>query len=98
MLSNKAIREMINTLKGRISKVLTRTKEMPPTEVYSLNEVFNTIDNIILSNSKLTETKVKKFKNSLRSSLFNIQNSERTYIKKHIVPTVESVIEEEWSL
>ena len=98
MLSNKAIREMINTLKGRISKVLTRTKEMPPTEVYSLNEVFNTIDNIILSNSKLTETKVKKFKNSLRSSLFNIQNSERTYIKKHIVPTLESVIEEEWSL
>ena len=44
MLSGKAIREMINTLKGRISKVLARTKEIPPAEIYCLHEVFNTID------------------------------------------------------
>lgn len=99
MLSGKAIREMISTLKGRISKVLARTKEIPPAEIYCLHEVFNTIDDIILcSDKKLTTTKVKKFKKSLKDSLFLIQDTNKTYIKKHIVPTLESVIEEEWSL
>ena len=99
MLSGKAIREMINTLKGRISKVLARTKEIPPAEIYCLHEVFNTIDDIILcSNKRLTTSKVAKFKKSLKDSLFLIQDTDKTYIKKHIVPTLESVIEEEWSL
>ena len=99
MLSGKAIREMISTLKGRISKVLARTREIPPAEIYCLNEVFNTIDDIILcDNKKLTTNKVKKFKKSLKESLFLIQDTDRTYIKKHIVPALESVIEEEWSL
>lgn len=99
MLSGKAIREMISTLKGRISKVLAKTKEIPPAEIYCLHEVFNTIDDIILcSDKKLTTTKVKKFKKSLKDSLFLIQDTNKTYIKKHIVPTLESVIEEEWSL
>ena len=99
MLSGKAIREMVSTLKGRISKVLARTKEIPPAEIYCLHEVFNTIDDIILcGNKKLTTNKVKKFKKSLKESLFLIQDTDKTYIKKHIVPTLESVIEEEWSL
>lgn len=98
MLSGKAIRELMNMLKGRISKVLARTKEIPPAEIYSLHEVFNTIDSIILCDKRLTATKVKKFKKSLKESLFLIQDSEKAYIKKHIVPTLESVIEEEWSL
>ena len=99
MLSGKAIREMINTLKGRISKVLARTKEIPPAEIYCLHEVFNTIDDIILcDNKKLTTSRVNKFKKSLKDSLFLIQDTDKTYIKKHIVPTLESVIEEEWSL
>lgn len=98
MLSNKAIKELMNMLKGRISKVLTRSKEVPPAEIYCLNEVFRTIDEIILSNKKLTTSKVKYFKNSLKDSLFLIQDTEKLYIRKHIVPTLESVIEEEWSL
>lgn len=98
MLSHKAVRELMNILKGRISKVLSRTKEVPPAEIYCLHEVFNTIDSIILSNKKLTTSKIKKYKKSLKESLFLIQDSEKTYIKKHIVPTLESVIEEEWSL
>lgn len=98
MLSSKAIRELMNMLKGRISKVLARAKEIPPAEIYSLHEVFNTIDSIILYDKRLTTTKIKKFKKSLKESLFLIQDSEKAYIKKHIVPTLESVIEEEWSL
>ena len=96
MLSGKAIREMINTLKGRISKVLARTKEIPPAEIYCLHEVFNTIDDIILCDKGLTTAKVEKFKKSLKDSLFLIQDTERMYIKKHIVPTLETVIKEEW--
>lgn len=99
MLSNKAMRELMSILKGRISKVLARTKEVPPAEIYCLHEVFNTIDSIILNNNKkLTASKVKKFKKSLKNSLFLIQDSEKTYIRKHIVPTLESIIEEEWAL
>ena len=98
MLSGKAIRELMNMLKGRISKVLARTKEIPSAEIYSLHEVFNTIDSIILCDKQLTSAKVKKFKKSLKESLFLIQDSEKAYIKKHIIPTLESVIEEEWSL
>ena len=96
MLSGKAIREIISTLKGRISKVLARTKEIPPAEIYCLHEVFNTIDDIILCDKGLTTAKVEKFKKSLKDSLFLIQDTERMYIKKHIVPTLETVIEEEW--
>lgn len=97
MLSGKAIREMINTLKGRISKVLTRTKEIPPAEIYCLHEVFNTIDDIILCDKGLTTAKVEKFKKSLKDSLFLIQDTERMYIKRHIVPALETVIKEEWT-
>ena len=96
MLSGKTIREIISTLKGRISKVLARTKEIPPAEIYCLHEVFNTIDSIILCKNELTSAKVKKFKESLKDSLFLIQDTERMYIKKHIVPTLETVIKEEW--
>ena len=97
MLSGKAIREIISTLKGRISKVLARTKEIPPAEIYCLHEVFNTIDDIILCDKGLTTTKVEKFKKSLKDSLFLIQDTERMYIKRHIVPTLETVIKEEWT-
>ena len=96
MMSGKAIREIFSTLKGRISKVLARTKEIPPAEIYCLHEVFNTIDDIILCKNELTTTKVKKFKKTLKDSLFLIQDTERTYIKKHIVPTLEIVIKEDW--
>ena len=98
MLSNRAIKELMNMLKGRISKVLSRTKEVPPAEIYSLHEVFNTIDDIILCDKELTTSRVQKFKKSLKDSLFLIQDTEKTYIKKHFVPTLESVIEEEWPL
>lgn len=97
MLSKQAIRELMNMLKGRISKVLSRTKEVPPAEIYCLHEVFNTIDDIILSDKKLTTVKVNKFKQSLKDSLFLIQDTDKTYIKKHIVPTLETVIDEEWT-
>ena len=96
MLSNKTIREMISNLKGRISKVLTWTKELQGKEVYSLGELFNTLDDIILYDKELTVEKVQYFKSSLNNSLHVIDSSDKPYVKKHIVPMVKKVVDKEW--
>ena len=96
MKSEKTLRELISNLKGRISKVLTWTKELQGKEVFYLSEVFNTLDNIILYDKKLSEDKVTFFKDNLKDYSMMIKNSDKSYIKKHIIPMINSIVEKEW--
>ena len=96
MLSNKAIRKLISNLKGRISKVLTWTKELQGKEIFYLGELFNTLDDIIVYDKEFTENKVLDFKSNLRDSLNIIKGSDKPYVKKHIVPMVKKVVDQEW--
>ena len=96
MLANKRIKEMISNLKGRISKVLTFSKKLSENEKLILDGIYNSIDEIILYDKKLTKNKATRFKNTLREYTNLIEDSNKLYIQKHITPILKKVIEQEW--
>ena len=96
MLANKRIKEMISNLKGRISKVLTFSKKLSENEKLILDGIYNSIDEIILWNQKLTKTKASRFKKILKEYTNLIEDSDKTYIKNHITPMLKKVVEQEW--
>ena len=57
MFANRRTHEMISNLKGRISKILTYSKKLSEDEKIVLSGIYNSIDEIILWNKKLTKNK-----------------------------------------
>lgn len=96
MFANKRTKEMISSLKGRISKALTFSKKLSEDEKLVLDGIYNSIDEIILWDKKLTKNKATRFKNVLREYANLIEDSNKTYIKKHITPILKKVVEQEW--
>lgn len=96
MFANKRTQEMINNLKGRISKVLTFSKKLSEDEKIILGGIYNSIDEIILWDKKLTKNKVTRFKSVLSEYANLIEDSNKMYIKKHITPILKKVVEQEW--
>ena len=96
MFANKRTKEMISNLKGRISKALTFAKKLSEDEKLVLDGIYNSIDEIILWDKKLTKNKATRFKNVLREYANLIEDSDKTYIKKHITPILKKVLEQEW--
>lgn len=96
MFASKTTGEMINNLKGRISKALTFTRDLPKEEKLSLEGIYNTIDSVILWNKELTKNKVTRFKTTLKGYAAFIRTSKKMYVIKHIVPMLDNVIEQEW--
>jgi hypothetical protein len=87
---------MISNLKGRISKILTFSKKLTEDEKLVLGGIYNSIDEIILWNKKLTKNKATRFKNVLREYTKLIEDSKKAYIQKHITPILKKVVEQEW--
>lgn len=96
MFANKRTREMISSLKGRISKALTFSKKLTEDEKIILGGIYNSIDEIILWDKKLTKNKATRFKNILKEYANLIEDSNKAYIKKHITPILKKVVEQEW--
>lgn len=96
MLGDNRTGEMISNLKGRISKVLSYAKKLSEEEKIILGGIYNSIDEIILWDKKLTKNKATRFKNTLREYTNLIEDSNKTYIQKHITPMLKSVVEQEW--
>ena len=96
MFANKRTKEMISNLKGRISKALTFAKKLSEDEKLVLDGIYNSIDEIILWDKKLTKNKATRFKNVLREYANLIEDSDKTYIKKHITPILNKILEQEW--
>ena len=96
MLTNRRAREMISNLKGRVSKALTFSKKLTENEKIILDGIYNSIDEIILWNKRLTKNKATYFKNVLAEYANLIEDSNKVYIKKHITPILKKVIGEEW--
>jgi hypothetical protein len=84
-------------LKGRISKALTFSKKLSEDEKLILGGIYNSIDEIILWDKKLTKYKATRFKNILKEYTNLIEDSNKTYIKKHITPILKKVVEQEWT-
>lgn len=93
---NKKTQELISNLKGRISKILTFSKKLTVSEKIILDGVYASIDEIILWNKKLTKNKATRFKSILKEYLGLLNDSNKVYIKNHISPILEKVIEGEW--
>ena len=87
---------MISNLKGRISKALSFSKKLSEDEKLILGGIYNSIDEIILWNKKLTQNKATRFKNVLREYANLIEDSNKVYIQKHITPILKKVVEQEW--
>ena len=96
MLGDNRTGEMISNLKGRISKVLSYAKKLSEEEKIILGGIYNSIDEIILWDKKLTKNKATRFKNTLREYTNLIEDSNKTYIQKHITPMLKRVVEQEW--
>ena len=96
MFSSKTTGEMISSLKGRISKILTMSSILTEDELIALNGIYNTIDSIILWNRTLTKYRATKFKKTLKEYSSLIKNSKREYIRKHINPMIKKIVEVEW--
>ena len=96
MLANTATHEMISNLKGRISKALTFSKKLSEEEKLVLGGIYNSIDEIILWDKKLTKNKATRFKKVLQEYTNLIEDSNKAYIQRHITPILKKVIEQEW--
>ena len=96
MFSNKTVGETISNLKGRISKILTVSRNLAEEEIIALGGIYDTIDDIILWNKTLTKNKASRFKKTIREYSALIKNSKKEYIKKHINPIIKKIIEQEW--
>ena len=97
MFANQVMREMISSLKGRISKVLSYSKKLSEDEKLVLGGIYHSIDEIILWNAKLTKKKVTHFKEVLMKYANLIEDTNKLYIKKHITPILKKVVEQEWT-
>lgn len=98
MLANKKTREMISNLKGRISKALSFSKKLSDNEKLILDGIYNSIDEIILWNYKITKSKARGFKKVLTEYTKLIEDSNKAYINNHITPILKKIIEQEWTL
>ena len=98
VLTNKRVKEMISNLKGRISKALTFAKKLSEDERLVLGGIYNSIDEIILWDRKFTKSRTSIFKKSLAKYANLIEDSDKSYIKKHITPILKKVVEQEWEV
>lgn len=96
MLSSKSMQELLSNLKGRISKILNMSRSLDENEVFALTGIFMTIDDIILWNKKLTKNKISRFKKVIKEHYAIISSIQKDYVRKHINPLIERLIEKDW--
>ena len=96
MFSNKIVGETISNLKGRISKILTVSRNLAEEELIALGRIYDVIDSIILWDKTLTKNKATRFKKAIKECSSSIKNSKKEYIKKHINPMIKKILEQEW--
>lgn len=93
MLNNKD-RELISSLKGRISKVLNLKNNLLLEERSGLEGIYNAIDTLILS--KKEDSDIVTFEDELKLHLKFIKDTKKEYIKEHIIPIINKVSSKGW--
>ena len=96
MFLNQTDFEMLSSLKGRTSKLLSGAKRVTIEEKVEVERLFNIIDEMILWNRKLSKTKEGYFKSALKTCKNKLSNSKKPYIQENIVPLLGHIIEQEW--
>lgn len=93
MLSNTD-RELISSLKGRVSKILNIRSTLTVEEVGGLECLYNAIDELFLSKKESSD--FTNFKEELSLSMKFIKDSKREYIREHIIPLVNKIGTKKW--
>lgn len=85
---------LINSLKGRVSKALGIRTPLSMEELSGLEEIYYSIDDLILSNKKPDD--YARFEEDLAMYSKFIDTSKKTYITKHILPLISKVRTSKW--
>ena len=93
MLS-KTNKELISSLKGRISKVLNIKNTLLLEERSGLEGIYNAIDELILS--KKEDSDIVTFTEELALHSKFLKDTEKSYIKEHIIPIINKVSNKGW--
>ena len=96
MFLSQTDREILSSLKGRTSRLLSGNKKISIKEKDAIEKTFSIIDEIILWNKKLTKTKSIYFKKILTDCKNNLETSDKRYIREHILPLLNKIISQEW--
>jgi hypothetical protein len=93
---NGANNALISNLKGRISKVLNiGASTLPLEERSGLEGIYDAIDTLLCSNKDQSD--VKLFKDELLLHSKFLHDTQKNYIKEHILPIVKKVSTGKWS-
>ena len=96
MFLNQTDFEILSSLKGRTSKLLSGAKRVTIEEQLEVERLFNVIDEMILWNKKLSKTKEGYFKSVLKTCRNKLENSKKKYIQDNIIPLLGHIIEQDW--
>lgn len=96
MLSSTTARELLSSLKGRISKALNVYRRLPLEETNALEGVCFAIDDFLLYQRNVPQRRISRFKKLSKFYRPTIEKSENEYIREHIVPVLKRISDEEW--
>ncbi len=91
---DKSTNELISSLKGRISKILSSKAKLKEVEISGLEGIFQAIDIFILSKRDLVDT--HEFKEDLILYSKFLKDTRRAYIKEHIIPLANKISTRQW--
>ena len=94
MFLNNLDKELISTLKGRVSKVLTIRAKLSKEEKSCLENIFHTIDRVILGDQEFDDIEI--FRDVLSNYSFGLTKSKKNYIKEHIIPLMDMIVSRKW--
>ena len=87
-------KELISTLKGRVSKVLTIRAKLSKEEKTCLENIFHTIDRIILGDQEFDDIEI--FRDVISNYSYGLTKSKKAYIQDHIVPLIDMIASRKW--
>ena len=93
MLS-KTNKELISSLKGRVSKVLNLKNNLLLEERSGLEGIYNAIDELILSQKE--DSDILNFRDELALHSKFLKDTKKTYIREHIIPIINKVSDKGW--
>ena len=93
MLS-KTNKELISSLKGRVSKILNLKNNLLLEERSGLEGIYNAIDELILSQKE--DSDILNFRDELALHSKFLKDTKKTYIREHIIPIINKVSDKGW--
>lgn len=87
-------KELISSLKGRISKVLNLKNNLLLEERSGLEGIYNAIDELILS--KKEDADILTFRDELALHSKFLRDTKKMYIREHIIPIINKVSNKGW--